>query len=237
MILARVPIYGTQDAGRKFWQRFKKVITDNQFRECKIAKALYVVEVDGEIKAMLITHVDDLCWAVKPEFEENMDEILETFVVKKVEQSKFRCCGKEIQQLENFSIKVTSKDSAEQIGPIKFATTGRKMTDLATDNEIAQMRSVIGSLGWIARQCRPDLSYDVSKGQGVVTKATLKDLKEANLAVEKAHKNSAKGIIWDSNAISWDTAVVVTISDASFAQETVIEGDGKEKPHRTRRRS
>ena len=88
-------------------------------------------------------------------------------------------------------------------------------------------------MGWIARQCRPDLSYDVSKGQGVVTKATLKDLKEANLAVEKAHKNSAKGIIWDSNAISWDTAVVVTISDASFAQETVIEGDGKEKPHKT----
>ena len=140
MILARVPIYGTQDAGRKFWQRFKKVITDNQFRECKIAKALYVVEVDGEIKAMLITHVDDLCWAVKPEFEENMDEILETFVVKKVEQSKFRCCGKEIQQLENFSIKVTCEDSAGQIGPIKFATTGRKMTDVATDNQIAQMR-------------------------------------------------------------------------------------------------
>ena len=33
MILARVPIYGTQDTGRKFWQRFKKVITDNQFRK------------------------------------------------------------------------------------------------------------------------------------------------------------------------------------------------------------
>ena len=61
------------------------------------------------------------------------------------------------------------------------------MTDLATDSEIAQMRSVVGSLGWIARQCRPDLSYDVSRGQGVVTKATLKDAKEANQAADKAH--------------------------------------------------
>ena len=26
MILARVPIYGTTDAGRKFWQRFREVI-------------------------------------------------------------------------------------------------------------------------------------------------------------------------------------------------------------------
>ena len=58
------------------------------------------------------------------------------------------------------------------------------MTELASDNEIAQMRSVVGSLGWIARQCRPDQSYDVSKGQSVVTKAILKDLKECNLAVE-----------------------------------------------------
>ena len=65
MIVARVPIYGTQDVGRKFWQRLKKVITDNQFRECKIAKALYVIESDGDIKAMPITHIDDLCWATK----------------------------------------------------------------------------------------------------------------------------------------------------------------------------
>ena len=43
MILARVPIYGTQDAGRKFWQRFRKVIIANKFRECKIAKAMYII--------------------------------------------------------------------------------------------------------------------------------------------------------------------------------------------------
>ena len=37
MILARVPIYGTQDAGRKFWQRFRNVIVENIPREpnCK----------------------------------------------------------------------------------------------------------------------------------------------------------------------------------------------------------
>jgi len=235
MILARVPIYGTQDAGRKFWQRFKKVITEHQFKENKIAKALYVIEVGGEIQAMLITHVDDLCWATKPEFEGNVNKILETFVVKKVEQGKFRFCGKEIEQLNDFSIKVTCTDSTEQIVPIKYKTHKRMMTELATDSEIAQMRSVIGSLGWIARQCRPDLSYEVSRGQSVVSKATIKDLKEANQAVEKAHAYSEKGILWRSDAISWETALVVTITDASFAQETVIESDGKEKPHRTQK--
>jgi hypothetical protein len=104
MILARVPIYGTQDAGRKFWQRFKNVITVIGFRENKIAKALYKIEVGGEIMAILITHVDDLCWAAKPEFEANMTKTLETFIVKKVESGKFSFCGKRnrtVQRLQH----------------------------------------------------------------------------------------------------------------------------------------
>ena len=89
-----MPIYGTQDAGRKFWHSFRKVIVDNDFRENKIAKALYVIEVEHEIKAMLITHVDDLCWATKPGYEQQMDAILEKFVTHKRESLKFRFCGK-----------------------------------------------------------------------------------------------------------------------------------------------
>ena len=81
VILARVPIHGTQDAGRKFWHRFRQVILENGFRENKIAKALYHLEFDGEIQGILVTHVDDLCWAVKPEYEANMTRILEEFVV------------------------------------------------------------------------------------------------------------------------------------------------------------
>ena len=35
----------------------------------------------------------------------------------------------------------------QDITPIKYTANKRKMNDLATDNEIGQMRSVIGSLG------------------------------------------------------------------------------------------
>ena len=57
-----------------------------------------MAEVDGDIKAMLFKHVDDLCWAIKPEFKETLSNNLETFVAKKVEQTKFRFGGKEIEQ-------------------------------------------------------------------------------------------------------------------------------------------
>ena len=83
LILARVPIYGTTDAGRKFWKRFRGVIIGNGFRENKIAKALYILEENQEIKAILLTHVDDLCWAVRPGSEEPIYKILKEFVVNK----------------------------------------------------------------------------------------------------------------------------------------------------------
>ena len=84
------------------------------------------------------------------------------------------------------------------------------------------MRSVIGSLGWIARQCHPELSYSVSKLQGVVSKATLKDLKETNGALDLTMNHAEDGIVFRSDAISWDDAIVVSVTDASFAQEVEI---------------
>ena len=96
MILARVPIYGTEDAGRKFWTRLRSVIVSNEYREGKIAKAMYVIEVDHDVKAMLITHVDDLIWATKPGYAMHIRAILKEFEVNedKMKKNEFRFCGK-----------------------------------------------------------------------------------------------------------------------------------------------
>ena len=76
LILARVPIYGTQDAGRKFWKKFPATIREHGFRGNKIAGAVYHIELDGEVEGILIIHVDDLCWAVKPGYEDRVEKIL-----------------------------------------------------------------------------------------------------------------------------------------------------------------
>ena len=54
LILARVPIYGTADVGRKSWKKFREVITWSKHRECKVARALYVIEENHQMKAMLM---------------------------------------------------------------------------------------------------------------------------------------------------------------------------------------
>ena len=111
-----------------------------------------------------------------PEHEENINNILREFAVNKDKMSaiSFRFCGKEIEQDRDYNVTVTCRDTTEQIGPIRYTIGSRKLDDQATEKEIDQMRSVVGSLGWIARQCRPDISYDVSWSQGALSRATVR---------------------------------------------------------------
>ena len=41
MILARVPIYGTKDAGRQFWKKLRQEIINSGLKENRLMKAFY----------------------------------------------------------------------------------------------------------------------------------------------------------------------------------------------------
>ena len=146
MILARVPIYGTPDAGRFFWKQFKETIEDATFKENTTLRALYgCVDRTGNIQALLGTHVDDMMWAAVKDVEHQVQKILDHFDCRKIEKGEFRFCGKEVKQFADFSIKVTCKDTSEKVELIMFTKNGRKMTERGSEHEIGQMRSVIGS--------------------------------------------------------------------------------------------
>ena len=105
------------------------------FRENQISKTLYSSnDKDGKFIVLFCTYVDDMLWAAKPEAESAINQILETFAVRKVEKGKFRFCGKEVTQTDDFAVTVTCKDSAEQIEPIRFDKGKRDMTERATES-------------------------------------------------------------------------------------------------------
>ena len=58
--------------------------------------------------------------------------------------------------------------------------------------------------------------------QTICGKATIKDLKTANKVLEFALETSTEGLYYKAGAISWDDAVVATITDASFGNEEEI---------------
>ena len=186
---------------------------------------MYYITVDGDLKVILAAHVDDLIWVCEEGYEEAVEKVLGCFELKKIEEGKFRFCGREYEQLEDFSVKVTCKDNTEKILPINFKKAGRRLDDKATEGEIAQMRSVVGSLAWISRQVRPEMCYHTSKMQSVVGSAQVKHLVAANKILQHCISTSSRGLLFKSGLFDWNEKIVVTITDASWAGEKLIVDD------------
>jgi hypothetical protein len=182
---------------------------------------------------MLATHVGDILWAIQDGYESHVNEILEKYKLKKVEQDSFRFCKREIQQHADFNVSVTCKDNAENIEPINYAAKGRKQTDPATASDISKLRSVVRSLAWVARQCRPDLVHGVSKLQSVAAKACLSDLALAN-KLFRLRGQLQEGEFLPDGAIRWADAHLISVTDASHAQEEFEFGDHLE-PYRSQK--
>ena len=79
---------------------------------------------------------------------------------------------------------------------MRYDPKGRKQTDLARDHEIAQLRSVVGSLVQVARQCRPQLSYGVNKLQSLCGTVTLDEFRFANKLLQEAKNSSDEGLFY-----------------------------------------
>ena len=131
------------------------------FKQNSQSKALFTLTEDNDV-IMIARRVDDLLYATKPGYEKYILKILEAFHVEetKISEEKFRFGGRELEQDEN--IKVTCSATAEKIELIKYRN-GLRKTEEANQAENARLRIVVGSVAWVARQARPDLSYRVSK--------------------------------------------------------------------------
>ena len=82
-----------------------------------------------------------------------------------------------------------------------------------------QLRSVVGSLPWIARQPRPDILYRVSKLQSSIKGATVSTLKEAKNVLELALNGMDLKLRCKNRPFNVQELGVLTASDASFAGE------------------
>ena len=115
-------------------------------------------------------------------------------------------------------------DAGSNRAPIKVKPIaieqGRPNSDALQPHEQSLLRSVVGSLSWIARQARPDLLYVVSELQSEVSKACISTLKDANKAVDLAiaSLNDTK-LEFPYELMTWEELGVLSVSDASFANE------------------
>ena len=240
LMLARVPIYGAHDSGRKFWKKLRTELTSEGIRENAIFRALYTMtNSEGKVILMLATHVDDLLWACEPEAQSVVDKILTSFMCGKIEEGTFRYCGKDVEQDADFNIKITCRSSTMKIQKAQIPS-GRSIAEPLNDEDKTSMKSIAGSLAWIARQCRPDLAYRVSRVQAASSNGCVADLKEANKHVDYAVSTSSRGLTFRSGVLSWDfsldamiTCVITDASHANESEDMIVNGKVSKEPHRS----
>ncbi len=220
-------VYGTKDAPRGWFKNLNKSMLEIGFRAVPHEAAAYVLNhPDGSLAGLAIVHVDGLLWTGGSYIESKMKAICEKYKFGKLEKNEFKYCGRNIVKDLN-GIHVTCPNLTDRIRPIHLTVEQRKQKKQKVDDEVKnQLRSIIGSLAWLSRVCRPDLAYAVSKMQSDVHQACYEDVAFANSIVNIAKKTKNKGLCYPIKPFDFDNIMIVGIQDASFGNDADISQSG-----------
>ena len=217
----RKPLYGLNDAGRRFWLRVKKLLKENGYESIKGDEAFYVKRKQGVFAGMLLLHVDDFLMAGSESFVKETTDMFESNLeISKIEDNCFRFVGLDLKKSDE-NIEVSMEDYVGAIEEVPMRQGKKK--DLLTAEEMTLFRKITGKIAWLASNCRPDLSYNALQLSMKGKDATLEDMKYANHVIKKAkNKNSKVTYKLCSKA---ESLVVYGLSDASYkAGEKAIGG-------------
>ena len=165
----------------------------------------------------MATHVDDILYAYIPEGKSVIDSFLEKFNLGSSESNSFRYCGKQFERTADGTITQDTCDNTRRIKPIKIAP-GRSASEPLDKDDVTRLRSVTGSLAWVARQTRPDLGYRVSRLQSSISGATVAILHDANAVVQLAQQGIENKLIFPGGHLTWGEVGIITVTDASFSK-------------------
>ena len=218
LIMCNKSVYGTKDAPRGFWKELHDVLLSCGLKEVPLETSAYYLPGEaGRVAGLLGSHVDDLLWSGTPEMDLVMEKVQEKFNFRLTSSEEFKFCGRIIEQSDK-GIKVTCPSVLDRVKAIYVEPQRRKArAEPATPAEISQLRSVVGSLSWLSRVCRPDIGFGVNQLQAVQQKAKVDDLLTANRLLSYAMETKDKGIFYAAGAMDFDTCILLSINDASHA--------------------
>ena len=142
------------------------------------------------------------------------DKMINKFGKLTRQRLPFMHCGCRYSRIAD-GYKVDQQEYVEMLKPVKLPDGDEER--MLTAAETTLLRSAIGALMWTALT-RPDLLADLSTLQGVMNKAKVRHLKDANDLVAKAKRDKEAAIYYrDLGTASYR---IVCIHDASAASST-----------------
>ena len=171
------------------------------------------------------THVDDLAVEGLPKWHnEVFDMMVKKFGKLSRQTLPFMHCGCRYSTTAD-GIMVDQREYVTMLKPIAVKKDDKDDRDLSP-SELTTLRSAIGALMWTGIT-RPDLLADLSTLQGVMNRAKVKHLKDANDLVMRAQRDKEAAIYYKNlHARHYRISCIHDASAASstknYAQEGVI---------------
>ena len=112
----RKPLYGLDDASRKFWLCVKDVFMNKlHLKTIEGDKAFYYRNIDGDFHEAVLTHVNDFELIGTNDVVDEILEVVEKeLTISKVEEDKFRYTGLDVNVILD-GIKISMEDYAKSL--------------------------------------------------------------------------------------------------------------------------
>ena len=180
-------VYGLNDAARKWYLTVRAFLLKMNCVQLITDPAAFYWYHNGKLSGIFLMHVDDFLWGGNARFETNIvSKLRNHFKVRDQNCNIFKYIGMNIQQGDS-EIIIHQNEFCKSLQPIEIVK-GRRMDRemLCNDVEKEQFRSLVGQLGWLCTNSRPDLSYDVLELSCKVNKPKIGDMFDANKCLRKA---------------------------------------------------
>ncbi|CAK0827114.1 unnamed protein product [Prorocentrum cordatum] len=217
LLRARKAIYGFAEAARLFWLALRDALLSDGWLQSRLEPALFYRRVDGQLKGVAVSHVDDVLVARMKDMQlsDLLPKVLGTFQWKWSELP-FTFRGRELSSdPRGFLVKMVNYETS--LKPIKIPAGRRKqLQEDLNEDEAKELLRVSGEIGWLGRQCRLDLAFLSGELQRARAAPCVADLAKANLAVSEAKKGAEVALVYPAN-LRLSSAVIGAAVDAGHA--------------------
>ena len=221
LLKAKKAIYGFAEAARLFWLALREYLESDGWRESRLEPALFYLRVEGILKGILVTHVDDIEGGIhhsimNQAFAKSAKAL--EFATNHVREFIFR--GREIKQHEGGNIDVAMRNYALSMRVVKIDQDRRKQLKEELNEEKTNVfQSSAGELGWLARQLRCDLAYENGVAQRSKVGTCIADLVLLKQFVGLARRGADfKQRYWSD--VDLANGVILHLADSGHANGT-----------------
>ena len=210
--------FGLAESPRLWYKKFKRDIESIGGQEWRLMPGMFsFFGAKHEVYAMLAVHVDDVRLIVNPDEEDKLKEKLNgLFSFGEWQRPKewTRFCGRYEKQLDNGVVQLQMNEYSKRLMGPPVRNTGNREAPLLP-NEKKWIGAICGQLNWMARQCRADLTFGVSRVQQLAGVNDPSALIELKILVDRAKEPAT--LNFRKLRCPIEKAVVIGASDASFA--------------------